>query len=372
MRKNNNDRIYNWVEKYRPNRIDDVCGQEEIKNFLRSCIKEKNVPHLILYGPPGTGKTSIVNALIREIYRMRKEDYPLLTKTELIIKNQQLINDRILMLNASDERGIRIIREKIKTFSLLMINRVKNVPNFKIIVLDESDAMSDDSQFALRQLMEKNAENTRFILMCNYIMKIIPPILSRCINFIFLPIPKEECKKRILKILKMENIEINMEDGILDMIYEYGLGDLRKTITFFQKINYMMKNNENKMITKEIVKDAINDVSQDKLNESLDLIEDEIKFENNKKMMDYVLNFVKEDNNVIILIKKIYKHYLLSEIDDIYKGRIIECLNMTLYRINVDGNIVIQLMNMLLSLNVIYNGKEIRINNCAPINVEII
>ena len=143
------------IEKYRPSKLEDIKNQDDIKNIFIDMVKNRNLPHMIFYGGAGTGKTSTAIAICKQLY---KDNY----------------NENVLELNASDERGIRVVREKIKTFSQKAVDN-----DFKIIILDEADAMTSDSQFALRRIIEKYSINTRFFLICNYINKIIPPLLSR-------------------------------------------------------------------------------------------------------------------------------------------------------------------------------------------------
>lgn len=144
-----------WVEKYRPNNIDNIIKQDEIKQFLYGAIADRNIPHLLLHGPPGTGKTTIATVLVKHFYTYKRIEFPEWTKFKFIEENKKLYNDYVLSLNASDERGIKIVRDKIKTFANLSIiqrEQDKNIPPFKVIILDEADAMSNDSQFAYAEL----------------------------------------------------------------------------------------------------------------------------------------------------------------------------------------------------------------------------
>ena len=150
-----------WVEKYRPEKLDDISAQTNVIESLRSAIISKNIPHLIFFGPSGCGKTSTILALAKELF---KEEYM----------------DRIIELNASDERGINIVRGKIKTYAKQTVTSNSDIPPWKIIILDEADTMTSDSQFALRRIMEQYSKITRFCIICNYHNKIIEPIVSRC------------------------------------------------------------------------------------------------------------------------------------------------------------------------------------------------
>lgn len=199
-----------WTEKYRPHTLDEIVDQEEIVTRLKSFVKSKNVPHCIFAGPPGTGKTTAALCLAHDLYGENFREY-------------------IMELNASDERGINVIRETVKTFA-----RTKPIGEvtFKILVLDEADNLTDDAQQALRRTMERYSETARFILIANYSGKIIEPIQSRCAPFRFTYLPPEAVVKRIKYICEMENVEI-LDDGI-EAILEISGGDLRRTVNILQ------------------------------------------------------------------------------------------------------------------------------------------
>ncbi|MFY4815776.1 AAA family ATPase, partial [Haloarcula sp. AONF1] len=153
-----------WIEKYRPQTLDDIHGQEEIVERLQSYIAQDDVPHLLFSGPAGVGKTTAATAIAREIY------------------GEDNWRGNFLELNASDQRGIDVVRDRIKGFA-----RSSFGGDFRIVFLDESDSLTDDAQSALRRTMEQFSDNTRFILSCNYSSKIIDPIQSRCAVFRFSP-----------------------------------------------------------------------------------------------------------------------------------------------------------------------------------------
>ncbi len=199
-----------WAEKYRPKSLDEIVNQEEVVTRLKKFVEEKNMPHLLFAGPPGTGKTTAAHALAHDLYGENYQRY-------------------LLELNASDERGIDVIRTKVKEFAR---SRVPGEIPFKIIILDEADNMTADAQQALRRLMEMYTATTRFILIANYPSKIIEPIQSRCAFFRFTPLRKEDVIARLRWISEQENVQYDIE--ALEVIYEISEGDMRRAINILQ------------------------------------------------------------------------------------------------------------------------------------------
>lgn len=210
----------------RPKTLDDVTSQDHTITILRRNLQSANLPHMLFYGPPGTGKTSTVLALAKQLY------------------GPELLRTRVLELNASDERGISIVREKVKDFARMQLSNPPAgpagieykkrypCPPYKIIILDEADSMTQDAQSALRRTMETYSKITRFCLICNYVTRIIDPLASRCSKFRFKSLEGGNAKKRIEDIAALEGVK--MEDGVVDTLIKCGEGDLRKAITFLQ------------------------------------------------------------------------------------------------------------------------------------------
>mmetsp|Transcript_4509 Transcript_4509/g.11025 ORF Transcript_4509/g.11025 Transcript_4509/m.11025 type:complete len:324 (+) Transcript_4509:4684-5655(+) len=199
-----------WVEKYRPARLADVAAHKDIIDTISRLTKEDKLPHLLLYGPPGTGKTSTILAVARELYG---SSFAQMT----------------LELNASDDRGIDVVRNEIQAFASTM--RVFST-GFKLIILDECDSMTKDAQFALRRIIEKYTKHTRFCLIGNYVSKIIPALQSRCTRFRFAPLGPESVRERIQHVVDAEGLDIT-PDGIT-AVQLLGAGDMRRTLNILQ------------------------------------------------------------------------------------------------------------------------------------------
>ncbi|GAA5912412.1 hypothetical protein JCM6882_005505 [Rhodosporidiobolus microsporus] len=207
-----------WVEKYRPKNLGEVSAQEHTVNVLKKTLGSSNLPHMLFYGPPGTGKTSTILALCKQLF------------------GPELYKSRVLELNASDERGISVVRDKIKNFAKTAVTANHDpsypAPPFKIIILDEADSMTQDAQSALRRIMENHSKITRFCLICNYVTRIIEPITSRCSKFRFKPLDTTSTETRLREICSAESVDC--PDDALQALIKTSDGDLRRAITYLQ------------------------------------------------------------------------------------------------------------------------------------------
>jgi len=200
-----------WAEKYRPQTLDDMTNQTEIVSRLKMFVQEKNLPHLLFVGPPGVGKTTSILALARDLYGSGYRNFT-------------------LELNASDERGIDVIREKVKNFARTAA--IASPVSFKILIMDEADSLTSAAQHALRRTMEIYTRTCRFCLIGNYSENIIDPIQSRCSIFRFSHLDEKDMKTYVMNIVENEQVNI-IEEG-LDAIYQASGGDLRKATNLLQ------------------------------------------------------------------------------------------------------------------------------------------
>jgi len=200
-----------WVEKYRPKTLEELVAHEDIISILTKLIDSENLPHLLFYGPPGTGKTSTIVAAAKRMY------------------GAKAYSNMALELNASDARGIDVVRNEIKEFAGTRQLFSKGI---KLIILDEADAMTSDAQFALRRVIEKYTKNARFCLICNYVSKIIPALQSRCTRFRFAPLSRDQIQGRLDEVAGSEGVDLTGSGK--DAILRLAGGDMRRVLNLLQ------------------------------------------------------------------------------------------------------------------------------------------
>ncbi len=313
-----------WVEQYRPMKLADVVNQTEIISRLKQFIKDKAMPHLIFAGPAGTGKTTSALVMVREIYGRKMTP-----------------NITFLELNASDERGINVIRTIIKDFA--KAKPPLDIP-FKILILDEADNMTSPAQQALRRTMEKYTRNCRMILICNYSNKIILPIQSRAVVFRFSKLSNNDIKERLKFIVAKENIKID-ESG-LNALIKVSRGDLRRAINYLQSSSTLSDD-----INEDIILRIAGEVPSEEIEKILNYsIKGELQLSKltlDKLIREYGLS----GSN---LIRQMHREVYNLKISEEQKIEIIKILAEIEYRLSQGGTEIIQL-NALLAKIVLLN-----------------
>lgn len=306
-----------WVEKYRPKKIADVIGHDNLTKRLQSYIDQKNVPNLLLSGPAGTGKTSSSIALAKELF---KENF----------------DQNFLELNASDDRGIDIVRNTIKDFARTLAFD----SNFKIIFLDECDALTQDAQQALRRTMEKYTKTCRFILSCNYSSKIIEPIQSRCVIYRFKPLGAKEIDEQIQKI--SENEKITIDEKGKNAINYICQGDLRKAINILQAAATL-----DKKLNEEIIYTVSSKARPEQVQEMIILALGEKFVEARKKLDELMYEQGMSGEDVMVQIYRETMNMSEDKIDQKNKIELVHIIGEYDFRLTEGANERIQLEALL-------------------------
>lgn len=312
-----------WAEKYRPELLKDLVGQDNIKHRLQEFVNKKSMPHLLFAGPAGIGKTTAALCIANELFGNNWKS-------------------NFLELNSSDERGIDTVRTKVKEFA-------RTVPLnglFKIICLDEADALTKDAQHALRRTMENYSATCRFILACNYSSKIIPPIQSRCAVFRFSTLKEEEMIEAIKNIVKKEGIQI--EDDAYKTLFEVSEGDMRKATNILQLTS-------TEKITKDSIYKAMNMAEPATIRIMLETALKGNFIEVRKKLIEmlYVNGLAGED-----IIKEMCAQVYSLDVDDKIKLALIEKIGEYEFRLTEGSNPQVQLEALLAQITMIGVTKQ--------------
>jgi replication factor C small subunit len=307
----NRENFLPWTEKYRPKKLKEVVGHKEIVKRLEAYVAQKNMPSLLFAGPAGVGKTVCALALANELFK-------------------DSVNQNLMELNASDERGIDIIRGKIKDFAAIL---PYGEANFKLIFLDEADALTNEAQSALRRTMETYASTCRFVFSANYSSRIIEPIQSRCALFRFKPLSESEIIHRLKYICNEEKLHVS-DDALSALVY-VSEGDMRKAINFLQTAATLGE----KISEETIFKVA----SKAKPKEVKELIELGLngEFEKARNKLDTLLFEYGMSGEDVML--QIYRELIDSNIDQRKKIEIIDRLGEYNFRLTEGANERIQL-----------------------------
>lgn len=273
-----------WTEKYRPETFSDIKGQKDIVKRIKAFVDTKNMPHLLFAGPAGIGKTTLSLVIVKQLYK-------------------DTWHDNFLELNASDERGIDVVRVKVKEFA--RTKAIGNVP-FKIIYLDECDALTKEAQQALRRTMENYTQTCRFILSCNYSSKIIDPIQSRCAVFRFKPLVEKDLFEIIENISDREKLSI--DEKAKHALVEVSEGDCRKLENIMQSCAVLASK-----ITEDIVFEVAGFARPKEINELLELVVKNDFPKAKSKLLDTMLNY---GLSGIDVIKQLHKEIWKLKIDD--------------------------------------------------------
>jgi len=318
-----------WIDKYRPKKLDEIVYQNDIIKIFKTIVETGNLPHLLLHGPPGSGKTSSILAVAIELF------------------GPKIIRDRVIELNASDERGINIVRNKIVTFAKLAIgNPDPNYPSppYKIIILDEADAMTNEAQSALRKIMEDRSSITRFCFICNYENQIIDPITSRCVKLRFKALDDASIVEKLKVIATEEHLSI--DDNAFNAISTISNGDMRRSIMLLQNLKYIDKN-----ITIDDVYELSNMVREETIDEIMKTCISKINDNSTKEILNLSNDIYKSGYPLNILLCQLTKEIIKTKLlTDKMKSEICYHISITEKRLIDGADEYLQIMSVLMNI----------------------
>ena len=326
-----------WVDKYRPKKLNDIVYQEEPIKVLNECLKTGQFTHMLLYGPPGSGKTSSVLSFVNELY------------------GPNILNKRVIELNASDERGINVVRNKIIGFAKEAVGNPDPdypSPPFKIIILDEADAMTTEAQSALRTIMESTSGITRFVFICNYINQIIDPIKSRCMKFRFKQISNDAMAHKLKQISQNEKFAVT--NDIIDKITDIAKGDIRHGIQLLQYMKYV--HDYQGSLTVEDLYKTTNCISDIVIKEIWSILSRDRT--NVKDVRGCVQTLREKGYSLQLVLIKIKDSLIMSDLSDKEKASMCFMIGDSEKMLLDGADETLQILNVFLEINRVYSQKR--------------